>query len=324
MFVTPRVHIGAMKESRHHLLAERASRQHGLFTRRDARACGIPDATISNGVRSGRYRQALPGVYAIAGSPDTLYRRMMANVLSMPTLAAISHRTAAEMWGLTTRGQAEIDVVTHRWDRVSRSDVSIHESKDLIDEDITSIGGIPVTNAARTIVDLGAVSPRAVEWAFEAGIRLKRFTLAEVEALVARVGRKGRRGVGVIRPVLETRKEWDSVTESALEDFFRRVIDEMGIPQPRPQYVVRDHYDVFVCRADFAYPDHRLLIALDGQAYHTDQSAFRRDRSKQNSAMILGWNVLRYTWWDLKDDPDRVGWEIRSALGLTPRSGTGS
>jgi hypothetical protein len=29
---------------------------------------------------------------------------------------------------------------------------------------------------------------------------------------------------------------------------------------------------------------------------------------------VLGWNVLRYTWWDLREHPWRVVSEVRSAL----------
>jgi hypothetical protein len=295
-------------------LAERASKQYGVFSRHDAQAVGLSDSTLFDGVALGRYRRLSPGVYAVAGSPDSLSQRMIAAVRSMPALAALSHGTAAELWGLTDRGIRRIDVVTTRWDRVRRESVSIHESLDLLECDVTELDGLVVTTAVRTVVDLGAVNPWAVESAFETGIRKGRFTLDEVEAMIARVARKGRRGVGVIRPLLEARRHWDSATESALEDLFRKVVGEIGLPQPRPQYVVRDDSGVFVCRADFAYPRAHLLIELDSEAHHLDRITFRRDRSKQNSATVLGWTVLRYTWWDLQDHPYRVGAEIESAL----------
>lgn len=57
------------------------------------------------------------------------------------------------------------------------------------------------------------------------------------------------------------------------------------------------------------------MIELDSEAHHLDRLAFRRDRSKQNAAITLGWTVLRYTWWDLEEEPHRVIAELRSALG---------
>jgi len=239
---------------------------------------------------------------------------MAAAVQSFPSLAAISHQTAAEMWGMTRRGIRTIEVVTTRWDRVRRSDLKVHESLDLIAQDVVEFDGIATTTPTRTIVDLGATNKWLVESALEQGIRLDLFTIGDVEAMVARVARRGRRGVGVIRPLLEARRRWDTVTESVLEDSFRSVIHEGGLPEPRTQYTIRDDGGGFVCRADFAYPESLLLIELDSEAHHLDRMAFRRDRSKQNKAVVLGWTVLRYTWWDLEERPWHVCSEVRSAL----------
>jgi very-short-patch-repair endonuclease len=255
-----------------------------------------------------------PGAYSIIGAPETVRQRIAAAVASLPDLAAASHQTAAELWGLTNRGFRKIEVVTTRWDRVRRPDVTVHESLDLLPSDVTEQEGIPVTSPARTVVDLGASNKWLVESALEEGIRRDLFTASEVEAFVARVGRRGRRGVGVIRPLLAARRRWDSVTESALEDLFRKVVAEGGLPDAQPQFVVRDKHDRFVCRADFAYPVARVLIELDSEAYHSDRLSMRRDRFKQNGAVVLGWTVLRYTWWDLDQTPGRVWSEVRALL----------
>lgn len=304
-----------MSETQNRQLADQASTHHGVFTRRDARRLGIPDSLLFDGVAAGRYRRIWPGVYAFGGSPDTLWQKMAAAVFSGPALSALSHRTAAELWGLTDRGMRHIDVVTTRWDRVRRSGIHFHESLDLIEDDVQELQGLPVTTPVRTVVDLGAVSPWDTERAFEAGIRLGRFASGDVEATISRVARRGRRGVGVIRPLLEARRKWDTATDSALEDEFRKLIEDAGLPQPVQQYVVRDDAGDFVCRSDFAYPVQRLLIELDSEAHHMDRITFRRDRSKQNSATLLGWHVLRYTWWDLEERPYRIRAEIETALG---------
>ncbi|MDJ0955112.1 MAG: DUF559 domain-containing protein [Acidimicrobiia bacterium] len=307
-----------MTTQKHHELASIAEGHHGAFSRSEALAVGIGDTNLFNDVRKGRYRQLQPGVYSIAGSPRSVHQQMAAAVLSMPALAALSHRTAAELWGLMDRGIRQIDVVTTRTDRVRRSGIEIHESNDLVAADIDQVQGLPVTNPVRTVVDLGAVSPWAVEAALEAAVRKHLLVLADVERFVDRVARRGRRGVGVIRPLLEERRQWDAATESALEDLFRRVVAEVGLPTPVAQYVVRDDQDAFICRADFAYPNSRLLIELDSEAHHMDRMTFRRDRSKQNRATVLGWTVLRYTWWDLRDEPYRIAADIRNALGRKP------
>ena len=212
-----------------------------------------------------------------------------------------------------------IEITTTRWDREHRADYIVHESLDLIPGDVALIDGIPVTSAVRTVVDLGAVNKWVVEDALEQGIRLRLYTLADVEAFVKRVGRRGRRGVGVIRPLLEKRRRWDTITDSGLEDRFRKLIAGAGLPDPVLQFRVRRSSGGSVSRPDFAYPDARLVIELDSEGYHNDRMTFRRDRSKQNAVVLLGWTVLRYTWWDIIEEPERVVSEIRTALeSLSP------
>ena len=189
-----------------------------------------------------------------------------------------------------------------------------HESTDLEVGDAGVVDSIPVTSPVRTVVDLGAVAPWLVEPALDKGLRDGRFTLEEVSALVSRVARRGRRGVGVIRPLIEARLHWDGLTESELEDLFRRTWGTRQ-PQPTPQHVIRDERNRFVCRADFAFEEHLIRIELDSEAFHMDRPTFRRDRVVQNHTELLGWRTLRYTWWDLIGRPPQVVAEIESALG---------
>ena len=214
----------------------------------------MSDRSIDSRAADGRYERIAPGVFAIVGAPQTSMQRIAAAVASFPSLAAASHQTAAELWGLTSRGIRAIEVVTTRWDRVRRAAVTVHESLDLVPEDVVAQRGVPITTPVRTVVDLGASNKWLVESALEAGIRRGLFSLAEVEGFVARVAKRGRRGVGVIRPLLAARRKWDEPTESALEDRFRRLLADAGLPDPLPQFVVRDRRGRFVARADFAYP----------------------------------------------------------------------
>lgn len=200
-----------------------------------------------------------------------------------------------------------IEVVTVRHLRAKRWSPMIHESVDLAPRDVATVDGIPTTTACRTVVDLGATaSPRFVERCLDSGLRTGLFAARDVEALIRRVARSGRNGIGTIRPLIEERLEWNTVTESALEDLFRTLVAESGVPMPTPQFVLMDDAGEFVCRADFAYPDRRVLIELDSERFHMDARTFQRDRDKQNRAHRLGWTVYRFTWRQLQDDPRSV------------------
>jgi predicted transcriptional regulator of viral defense system len=291
--------------NREMMLAGVAANQYGVFTMSQALRCGIGRRTIEKRAQRGRYLRLEPAVFAAAASPASWERSVVASVLSVGGLAGASHATAAFLWGLISRRPGRIDVVTTRWDRVRRA-AMVHESLDLVAADLSELDGIPVTTPARTVVDLGATSPGAVPAALDAGLRKNLFSLDEVDRFVARVAKRGRRGVGVIRPLIEIRLEWQGLTESDLEDLFRRIVAGSSLPMPEPQYTLRDEHGRFVCRADFAYVDKRALIELDSEKHHMDPTTFGRDREKQNLAMGLGWSVYRFTWRQLVDTPDQL------------------
>jgi hypothetical protein len=256
---------------------------------------------LANGI----YQQLLPGVYAFAGA-DTPERKTVAAVLSAPAPAAASHLTAARLWGLTSIPQNDIEIVCRRYRRVHRS-FTVHESKDLVEDDIVGLSGIPVTTPVRTIVDLGASARLGdVARALDEGLRAKLFTLGEVDSYVKRVARPGRTGVGIIRPLVQERIAWSELSDSVLEDRFLSLIRRSGLPTPVTQFTLTDTNSSFIGRFDFAYPDSRTLIELDSERWHMDAEAFQRDREKQNRAHSRGWTVYRFTWRQITTHPYEI------------------
>ncbi len=292
-------------ESREQRLAEITKLQRGVFTLSQAIELGFPRRTIAGRVASGRYVSRYPTVFCLAGAESPWIQEVSAAVLSRSALAAASHKTAAHLWGMTSMRPTTIEVVTRRHRRTKRDDFTVRESKDLRLRQIEKIDGVDVTSAARTVVDLGASAPIGyVEACVDTGIRKGLFVPADVKTFLDRVARKGRNGVGTIRPIIEARLGWAARTESALEDRFRALIASCHIPMPVAQFVLREPDGAFVCRADFAYPERRVLIELDGEAYHVDRKSFQADRLKQNRAHSLGWVVYRFTWNQVVNEPD--------------------
>lgn len=73
-------------------------------------------------------------------------------------------------------------------------------------------------------------------------------------------------------------------------------------------------------RFDFAWPEQRLTVELEGGASerrrgrHMRAHGFQRDCEKYNAAVLAGWRVLRYTAADLASRPVQVIEEVRKAL----------
>jgi very-short-patch-repair endonuclease len=156
----------------------------------------------------------------------------------------------------------------------------------------------------------------------DAALRSELTTLAEVSAVVAKVARRGRAGVGHARAVLEERQRWQGQTESVLEDLFRQILQDAGLPLPRAQVPVRDASGRVVARVDFAYPKRRLAIEIDGFRFHSDIETFARDRVRQNAVIAAGYRMMRYTARDLREAPARVVADISRSLAELPVDGS--
>ena len=57
------------------------------------------------------------------------------------------------------------------------------------------------------------------------------------------------------------------------------------------------------------WPERRLIIELDGWAYHRTRAQFEEDRRRDRHLAAKGWRVIRVTWRDL-DEPGRLAAEL--------------
>jgi very-short-patch-repair endonuclease len=65
---------------------------------------------------------------------------------------------------------------------------------------------------------------------------------------------------------------------------------------------------------DLAFPALRVAVEVDGWAWHVARDRFVNDRAKGNELVVAGWILLRFTWTDLTEHPDRCSAILRSTL----------
>jgi very-short-patch-repair endonuclease len=123
------------------------------------------------------------------------------------------------------------------------------------------------------------------------------------------VARKGRAGVGIIRRLLEERGDVPDGT--VLERRMWTLLATHGIPTPVAQQTVLDGHGQFVGVVDFAYPELKYVIEVDGFESHSALREFRHDRVRQNDLIDLGWTVHRFTWTEVDQLSPRVADRIR-------------
>jgi hypothetical protein len=103
----------------------------------------------------------------------------------------------------------------------------------------------------------------------------------------------------------------EPLTESPMESRLRMLLISSGVPVPLAQHVVEDGLGRFVARADFAYPEQRVIVEYDG-AHHWEQ---RRDDDRRRDAMrALGWTVLVASRSDYYEHPQAFVAQVRRAL----------
>jgi hypothetical protein len=304
----------------HASISALAARQRGLITHGQARAAGLSGDAIRRRLSSGLWERVHFGVSRVAGAPRTWEQDLLAACLAAGPGAAGSHRAAAWSWELDGIDELVVEIATPRPTRRSLDGVIVHRSTSLNATAIVDRDGIPVTNPHRTLLDLGAVAPRwVVERAVDHALGKRLVTLDGLGAVLEADGGNGRRGAGTLREVLRVRSIPEDVTDSVLEARMLRLLRASGVPLPIPQFDVR-RGPVFVARVDFAYPELRLAIEVDGYERHASHAAFAHDRARQNALVELGWTVLRFTWDDVVHRPEHVVATILRLLGTYARA----
>jgi len=292
-----------------------------LFTLEQALEAGYSLRQIQHRRETRCWEQMHDGVYRVAGVPPSWEQQVLAACLAVGTGAVASHRAAARLWGIDEwrRPLVELSVPSGRQPRIDG--VIVHRSRDLGPGVCTIRDGIPVTTPVRTLLDLGAVQGAwAVERSLGVALGRQLVTLAGLRTTLDAVARRGRRGVGVLRMLLDKRSEGDDLSESVLEARMLRLCREQGLRAPVCQHEVR-HGTRFVGRIDFAYPADRVAIEVDGYESHSSLDAFRRDRARQNQLVALGWTVLRFTWDDVVHHPGRVAKAVTGVLRAKSNTG---
>lgn len=290
-------------------LAQLAQSQRGYLSRSQLLS-EVSPRTVSRWVANGRLERVAYGVYRIAGSPAPADSHLRIALLGARAFAAASHRAAASLHRLDgVRRQS--DVVCHTPNRTRLAGLIVHESTDLRDGDITEVRGIPCTTVVRTLLDLGAVvRPEVVEQALDDALRRRLCTLDQVALRHQEIARRGRSGVGVLRPFLEERLGSELSPATGFEQRMIRLIRAAGLPEPVRQHRVQlpGGGHAFL---DLAWPDISLAVECDDLASHFAAHRLRWDEQRQNELVLLGWTVLRFTFHDVRDLPERTMQAIR-------------
>jgi very-short-patch-repair endonuclease len=176
--------------------------------------------------------------------------------------------------------------------------VTLHRTTRL---ETTRRHGIPVTTPARTILDLAATAEaHELERALEQA-RLRHLVSARD------LGRRSRDrpGAARLRALLE---QEPTLTRSEAERRLLALLAAAQLPSPRTNVRVLGH------EVDALWPRQRLVVEVDGFAFHGGRDAFEHDRARDAELHAHGYRVIRVTWRQLTGRPEILTARLGAAL----------
>ncbi|MCV7252562.1 hypothetical protein H7J86_10350 [Mycobacterium hackensackense] len=256
----------------------------------------------------------------------TKYRKLHHNVYAPRDMAldAATRATAAWLWSgrrATLAGYSAAAMLGSRWlpadapaelarlRQPSPPGIVVH-SGEIADDELTTIGDIRCTTAARTCYDMGRRLP------VDTGIiRIDALLnhAGERVAVVAAIAERypGARRIRRLRQVLDL---CDPGAESPQETRLRLLLVRAGLPRPVTQIPVRNDRGRVVRRIDMGWPQWMVGVEYDGEQHWRDPAIHSSDIDRLEFLADAGWTIVRVSARHLRYLPDAVITRTHDAL----------
>jgi hypothetical protein len=210
--------------------------------------------------------------------------------------AALSHRSAAELWGIGREWEGRIDLTVRRRCTIRRRGLEVRSRPSLPSQNLVRRHGIPVTTPVQTLIDLATELKvmrleRAVNEADKLDLVDPETLRRELDSYV------GMPGVKALRTLLD--RHTFRLSGSDLEILFRPLAMAAGFALPLSKYRLLG-YEV-----DFWFPDHGLVVETDGLRYHRTPAQQARAVKRDQVHTAAGLRVLRFTTGRSRTNPTR-------------------
>jgi hypothetical protein len=289
-------------------------------------SAGISAKQIRTKVGRGELVRLDHGIYAPADRVEPLRAtargalalRAAATLAPLGPEAVASHHTAARLQGLALLGRVPAGIAITKTpgsgSRKSWQGVRVHNAA-LPAGHIGHCYGVPVTAAARTVLDLARASPfRAGVVAADCALRHKLTTKAELQAVVEDC----RRWPG-IKQAAEVAGFADALAESPLESISRVAFRDCGLPPPQLQ-VELDADGFFIARVDFYWKKFRTVAEADGEMKYENSFEATYQLRRDAELRDAGYEVVHFGWHDIWETPGQVAALIKAAFRRASRS----
>ena len=293
-------------------IAAIAVRQGGHITTAQLHALGLSRRAIQHQAVTGALIRVHHGIYAVGHLPTNPHDRACGALLATGPRSALLHGSAAAHWGVIKSWPQNLELISAA-DTRPRG-LIVHRCGTLLRRDIRTVApGLRVTSPARTALD---VAPRLTHNRLTRAVNdlrhIHRLTVAQLRDVAARNPRHP--GTTRINELIGTSQAQH--TRSGLEDAFLRLTRRHRLPTPQ----INVH--VAGIRVDAYFPDHGLIVELDGEITHGHdwRPAFEADRAQTADIMLqTGFPTIRFTDHQVRRHGGRTATKLKGILARRAR-----
>jgi very-short-patch-repair endonuclease len=231
----------------------------------------------------------------------------MAATLACGPEAALSHGSAAALWGFGREPGDGIDISVSATTSRRHRGIRVHRRSTLAPEELTTHEGIPVTDPIRTLIDEATrLRPMQLEREVNEADKLDRVDPEVLRDALDRYG--GQPGVAPLRTLLDRRTF--RFSDSDLERYFRPLARAAGLPEPETKVCVNSF------EVDFHWPELGIVVEADGLRYHRTPSQQARALRRDQAHVAAGLLPLRFSHEQIRYEPVRVRETLRRTAAL--------
>jgi hypothetical protein len=298
----------------HRRIATDATGQLGAFSREQAHDARLSDRQLRRRVQSGILEQVGPHAFRSALTPRSELGDLTALVLDVGEPVWVSGPTAAALHSFDGyRLRKPFHLTLERGRNVRRIGVVVHTATELPLLDQARASDLPVTSAARTIVDLSrSQQPEALARALDSALRDGLISEDLLHRRICALRDRGRYGIPKLLEVLSGH-EVTRGGHSWLESHFLRLLENAGLPSPAAQQILSRAGDRLV-RVDCHFPGTRVVVELLGYRFHSSKVQLARDAARINALVADGFAPYQFTYEQAVKDEAYVLDTVRTAL----------
>ena len=286
----------------------------GIISLKSLRAIGFTADEVAGLVLHGDLKRLHRGVYADGRNRLTDDAHLEAALLTIGGDAWLAGRTAAAIWGLQAVSLVQIEVCVVASCTPRRRGLLVRRvSMVPAGSEIKICRGLRLSSVERALAEVARDASRdELDAHIEAAVRRGLLNFTELETTLRRHHREP--GIGKLKRALTGYRPMPKRKSGLERSFDRWLLSHPEIPEPERNVKFAGMWEL-----DCYWPEHHLVLELDGRPYHIVVRDIERDRRKDAWLQRHGLRVLRVTDLRWRTDCSGVHGDLMALLTLGTR-----